>query len=280
MRPGDIVAMPLKHTSGIALGRVTSEYKFQEQYVTIDAAHTRDVKWVRTNVPRSSFGQDLLYSLGAFMTVCNVTRNNAAERIESILNGGTDNVIGAAALSGEKVEQALQSDGVPELARNLEDEARATIMEHVIRRFKGHDLQSVVQAVLEAQGYVVNPTDKGADGGIDLTAGRGDLGFDPPRIGVQVKSEAGRVDVKPVRELDGALKNFGADHGLFVAWGGFTGPAVREARRNFFRLRLWTGFDLVTELLKVYPLLSEEMQTLIPLQQIWTLIPPEDESRE
>jgi len=42
-----------------------------------DAHHARPVKWLRTDVPRTTFRQDLLYSLGAFMTVRQIKRNNS-----------------------------------------------------------------------------------------------------------------------------------------------------------------------------------------------------------
>jgi restriction system protein len=52
--------------------------------------HTRRVKWVRPDVPRDEFHQDLLYSLGAFMTVCQITRNDAEARVAAILEGKQD----------------------------------------------------------------------------------------------------------------------------------------------------------------------------------------------
>jgi len=205
--------------------------------------------------------------LGAFMTVCRITRNDAGTRIERIFNGQTDSPTPAATT-------VVVGTPEPEVAeRDLEADARSAIMDRVIRNFKGHELEYLVAAVLKAQGYVVERTEKGADGGVDLTAGRGDFGFDAPRICVQVKSNAGPIDVTPLRELQGALKNFGADHGLFVAWGGFTSAALREARRSFFQLRLWSADDLISEMLSVYPSLPDDIRTAVPLQQIWTLVP-------
>jgi len=39
-----------------------------------DAPHTRPVKWLATDLPRTALGQDLPYSLGTFRTVCEVRR--------------------------------------------------------------------------------------------------------------------------------------------------------------------------------------------------------------
>lgn len=84
MQTGDIIILPLKTKRAIAIGRVAGNYKYRQ------GRHTRPVKWIRDDVPRSDFGQNLLYSFGAYMTVCQITRNNAEERILAILEGGKD----------------------------------------------------------------------------------------------------------------------------------------------------------------------------------------------
>ncbi len=60
---GDIIALPRKSNSTIALGTVTGDYQYRDDLGEIH--HTRPVKWLRTDVPRAAIGQDLLYSLGA-----------------------------------------------------------------------------------------------------------------------------------------------------------------------------------------------------------------------
>lgn len=45
---------------------------------------------VRQDIPASMFDQDLRYSFMAIMKICEVKRNNAAERITSIANGTAD----------------------------------------------------------------------------------------------------------------------------------------------------------------------------------------------
>ncbi len=79
MQKDDLVILPLKTRSAIAIGKVTGPYTYES------ASHTRPVQWQKTDIPRSAFDQDLLYSLGAFMTVCQISRNNAEARIKAIL---------------------------------------------------------------------------------------------------------------------------------------------------------------------------------------------------
>ncbi|KHG64406.1 restriction endonuclease, partial [Thermus sp. 2.9] len=119
---------------------------------------------------------------------------------------------------------------------------------------------------------------EGPDGGVDILAGSGELGFDRPRIAVQVKSTDSPVDIKTVRELQGAMKNYQADHGLFVSWGGFKQSVDKEKARLFFEIRLWDSDDLLREILRFYEKLPEDLQAELPLKRIWVLVsPPEGE---
>ena len=89
VRAGDHVALPLKTTSQIALGIVTAGYEYRE-VSDVGRRHMVTVHWKRVNVPRSAVQQDLLHSLGAFMTVCEITRNDGAWRLQQILESGND----------------------------------------------------------------------------------------------------------------------------------------------------------------------------------------------
>ena len=71
---------------------------------------------------------------------------------------------------------------------SLQEYALGQIREHVERNFHGHALSDLVAAVLEAEGYKVSVSSPGPDGGVDILAGKGPMGFDSPRICVQVKS--------------------------------------------------------------------------------------------
>ena len=88
MQEGDIVVLPRKLTSQIAIGRVTGPYRYQ--HVNTESRHTRPVQWLQHELPRTTFEQDLLYSFGAFMTVCNISRHDAARRVVAVLDGKPD----------------------------------------------------------------------------------------------------------------------------------------------------------------------------------------------
>lgn len=265
MKEGDLVAMPRKNRAAIALGRVTGPYGHRSDLSGV--RHTRQVSWLGEK-QRSEFDQDLLYSLGAFMTVCRIQRNHAEERVAAMLSG-------KAPLVQSSVEQeGVQSD--LEASLDLELYAKDQIRDHIARRFKGHKLTELVASILTVQGYQVRVSPEGPDGGIDIIAGRGPLGFERPRLAVQVKSGDGPVDVKVLRELQGVMKNFGADQGLFVSWGGYRGSVTKEAARLFFEIRLWDSSHLVEALQDHYDQLSDAIQAELPLKRVWTLVQSED----
>ena len=129
------------------------------------------------------------------------------------------------------------------------------------------------ETALEAQDYRTAVSDPGPDGGVDIIAGRGPLGFDPPRLCVQVKSSTSPLDVKVLRELKGVMKDFGADQGLLVAWGGFKRTVIAEARRAYFEIRLWDAGNLLNAALSHYDRFSEDLRAELPLKKVWTLVP-------
>jgi len=267
---GDPVILPLKATSAIALGKVTGPYKFEASNPD-GARHTRPVDWVRTDVPRSAIGQDLLYSLGAFMTVCEIKRNNAVDRFNALLTeghgpGGVSVTIPTPTGDGD---DEIDIEKVPvDVQQYATDQMRAFIAE----KFTGHGLARLVEAILKAQGFATFRSPPGADGGLDILAGAGPLGMDPPRLCVQVKSGDSPVDVKVIRELQGVRGKVKADQGLLVAWGGLTKSADAEAKAEFFGLRVWTADDVIEQITSLYDRLPDDLVADLPLKRIWTVV--------
>jgi restriction system protein len=251
----DLVALPLKHQSAIAIGKVESNYEYRKD-LGEDIHHIRRVKWIKT-IPRSEFDQDLLYSFGAFMTVCQIERNNAEARVSALLKGRP--------LPEE--EEELEAGKL-----DIEQASRDQILKHISQKFKGHDLARLVEAVLQAQGYITTRSAPGPDGGVDILAGAGQLGFENPRICIQVKSSSSPVDAPTLRNLQGTMQNFNADQGLLISWGGFTSKAIEESRRTFFSVRLWDSGKLLDEILEHFEKLPDSLKTELPLKRIWTLV--------
>ena len=268
IKKDDLVILPLKTRSAIAIGRVTGPYQYRQDIPNV--RHTRPVQWLRKDIPRSEFDQDLLYSFGAFMTVCQIQRNQAEVRIRAMLNERSTSHTPSTIANGATSDREATTD--TRALVNLEESAGDQIRTYIGQKFRGHNLARLVTALLKAQGYQTQTAPPGADGGVDIIAGRGPMGFDPPRLCVQVKSSDNPIDVGTLRELQGSMRNFGAEQGLLVSWGGFRQSVVNEARLHFFEIRLWDAASLVEVLLTQYDHLPPDLQAELPLKRIWTLV--------
>lgn len=241
-KKGDLVVLPSKSQPLIYFGEINGDYHFEpggpDPYY-----HWRTVKWIVEGVPRANFGSDLLATLGAAMTICHVKRHDAEARILKMRsNGWKPEKIKDATIVGPPSGYDEPED------TDLEMLAQDQIARLIDARFKGHGLTRLVEAILKAQGYTTYRAPEGADGGADILAGAGPLGFGQPRLCVEVKSESSPIDRPTVDKLLGAVTKFGAQEGLFVAWGGFKPTVQKELAASFFRVRLWTQKDLLEQL--------------------------------
>src|SRR5262249_49579791 len=152
-----------------------------------------------------------------------------------------------AATSGMKASTPVTNEDEAE-DTNLAELAHDQIAQLIAARFKGHSLARLVEGILKAQGYTTYVSPEGADGGADILAGAGPLGFGTPRLCVEVKSGDAPVDRPAVDKLLGAVTKFGAQEGLFVSWSGFKSTVFKEMSGSFFRIRLWTQKELLEAL--------------------------------
>jgi restriction system protein len=84
IKVGDLVVLPLKCRSAIAIGRVSGPYQHRTD-LGEGVKHTCPVNWLHTDLPPVAFDKDLLYAFGAFMTVSHVSCDKAELRIEAVL---------------------------------------------------------------------------------------------------------------------------------------------------------------------------------------------------
>lgn len=269
IQKGDLVALPSKTQPAIAIGRVEGNYEYRA-ISTGEAVHCRPVQWIAPDVPRSQIGQDLLYSLGAFMTVCQIQRNDAEARFNAILQKGADPGYKGAPVdtdaTGTEDEQGSQYEF------DLEFIALDQIRKHIEWSFKGHKLTTLVRAVLEAQGFQTHISPPGPDHGVDIVASKGPLGFESPKLVVQVKSQSTPLERSVIQELQGAMRNFRAECGLVVAWGGYKRSVEQERARLYFEMRLWNADDLIRAIQTYYEKLPDSIQAELPLKRTWVLV--------
>ena len=265
---GDLIVLPCKRTGTLAVGHCSGGYGYQPNNPP-GARHVRPVNWRRTEQPRHSVSKDLLHSIGSLLTVFELKRNRAVDRLNEFVRTGQDPDLAA---SSDSKSSDLDLDSIDaEDAVDVEQLAADRIEAQVAEKFKGHRLARLVEAILEAEGYVTRLSPAGPDGGVDVLVGSGPLGFNEPKIVVQVKSGKALVDAPTMRNLQGAARNFGADTALFVAWSGFTRGARQEATSQWFQLRIWDSGSLIDKITENYDRLPKEIQADLPLKQIWVL---------
>jgi restriction system protein len=276
IQQSDLVVLPLKTTSQIAIGRVSKPYFYISSERDDSRRHAIGVDWKRTDVPRTAIKQDLLYILGSALTVFQSRKNDAIWRLEQVLATGLDPGArsGLASVTSDNDDDADAGGSPDGTAIDVEDYGRTRIQTLIQESFKGHELARLVEAVLVAEGFRCERKPPGADGGVDILAGRGPLGLDAPRVVVQVKSDAQPVGDPVVQTLQGAITRFNADQALLVAWGGVNRNAEKFLETTKFTIRVWDSSELMNAIFRTYDQLPEDLRADLPLKQIWIDVPP------
>ncbi|MGG5152526.1 restriction endonuclease [Alcaligenes aquatilis] len=273
MQIADWIVLPSKKQPVVYIGKIVGPYTFSADGSS-PFFHYREVQWFGREIPKASFGQDLLYSFGAFMTVCRIRRNDALSRVQYMSQNGwkPETIASVKKLTGISISDAEGDTDDTGAEVDIVAYARQQVVRQIELKFKGHALTSLIAAILRAQGYTTWQSPEGADGGADILASSGDMGFGAERICVEVKSGVGTTDRPTVDKLLGAVTKFNANQGLFVAWGGFKQNVQKELASSFFKLRLWTQDDVLNALFSVYDHLDEDVKAMIPLQRTWTVV--------
>ncbi len=219
-------------------------------------------------MPKKNLGEHLRHFFWPKRTLNPIRHGEAVTRIRALVETGD---IPAGGLARSDMDDA-DEDGLAVSGSSIQESAHAEIAERIHSRFPAHELERLVAAILEAEGYVALQSHEGSDQGVDVLAGQGPMGFESPKICVQVKHTNSQIGAPDVQNLRGAMQDFSAEHGLFVSWSDYTSQAKREARRNFFTMRLWNANDVIDAVCRNYDKLPEAIRAEIPLKQVWTLV--------
>ena len=82
MKKGEIVVLLSKIKPVIHFGKITGDYEFLPNNDN-PYYHAHQVDWFACDIPRTAFDQDILYSFGAFMTICRIKQE---DRIKAVIN--------------------------------------------------------------------------------------------------------------------------------------------------------------------------------------------------
>jgi len=245
----DLVLTPLSASREVLIGEVTGDYMHNPSLISKDYPHIRTVKWLK-KLSRDSLSIPLRNSLGGLMTVFKVSEH--LSEVELLLGGK---------VTGLPPEEPLTP-------YHEEVEARADEMiSDLLNQIGPYEFQHLVAALLRAMGFRTRVSQPGPDGGVDIKAFPDALGFQTPRVRVQVKHRKGSAGAPEVQQLAGATKGENYN-GLFVSTGGFTSQAETEADKHA-HITLMDRASFVKLLLEHYEKLEPEYQALIPLRKVY-----------
>jgi restriction system protein len=142
MSVGDLVVVPLKAQPAIQIGEIIGDYQFEPAGPS-PYFHWRAVKWIGEAVPRSHFGKDLLFSIGAAMTICRIKRHNAEARFAAMRANGWK----SESITFKPKPPVHTSTDEETENTDLEELARDQIAQLISARFKGHGLTRLVEAI-------------------------------------------------------------------------------------------------------------------------------------
>lgn len=179
-------------------------------------------------------------------------------------NGKTEPEIKDIDISDEQVQQATLDE--------LEAQANEGIGKY-LESISPYKFQELCSTLLQAMGYYIDfEAPPGKDGGVDIIAFKDSLGFEKPRIKVQVKNynEKNKIDVKAVRELRGILNP--TEHvGIFITSGYFTKDAADFARHSDIHIKLIDRTSFISLWIENYSKISDENKKLMPIHPIYFL---------
>lgn len=194
----------------------------------------REIEVIR-EFPEASLPADLTSSLSAQQAVCQLRHPNAVPRIAQLLAQG------------------------PVALPELPDPGSA---------LGGHEMAQLVAAALQADGFRCHLSPQGPDGGADILAGKGILGFDGGLV-VQVKSGRIVCGTAEIDRLMGVMQARGAAYGMIASWGGFTKPAMARVPDLWFKVRLWNRGDIAEAAGKAAPHLDGPMARVADEMAAW-----------
>lgn len=249
MKEGDLVLYPSKADRQIHMGRVTGPY-----YHVDDRSgypQRRTVKWLK-EVPRTKLSQGALYEIGSAMSLFQV--KNYADEWLALLHGRP------------VAPPASEDETVAAVTEDIIQNTRDFVLKTLSQELKGHPLADFVAQLMNKMGYHTRVSPPGPDGGLDITAHRDELGFEPPIVKVQVKSGDGKIGIKDVQALYGSVES--TEFGLFVALSEFTQPAKNFAQSKS-NLRIIDGDALVDLVLSHYEEFDSRYKGVLPLKRVY-----------
>lgn len=241
------------------VGTIASEYQHSST-APGEQPNLRRVTW-RGRVSRDLLSVGTRNSLGAISTLF-VIPSESANEIERLLVARSI----APAAGKPAVAPVANEEEVEDLYKDMQAKAFEFTKDKV-SQLHWDDMQELVAGLLRAMGYKTRVSPSGSDRGKDIVASPDGLGFEDPRIVVEVKHRTAAMGSQEIRSFLGGRHD--NDKGLYVSTGGFTKEARYEAERGRIPVALMDMDDLVRLLLEHYERMDKESQRLVPLRRLY-----------
>jgi len=246
------------------VGKVTGNYEYRPQ-ASAEHPNIRSVNW-QGRVYRDALSVAARNSLGAIATLFTLPPDVAREIEEHAEHTASASKAPLPVTNAEVIVADGDVAQVDDLYRDIQSKGFEFIKDKV-SLLDWEEMQELVAGLLRAMGYKTRISPSGSDRGKDIIASPDGLGFEDPRIVVEVKHRVAAMGSQELRSfLGGRHEN---DKGLYVSTGGFTKDARYEAERARIPVTLMDLDDLVKSLLEHYDRLDSTTQRLVPLRLVY-----------
>jgi restriction system protein len=172
------------------VGTIQGDYKFDPKLLG-ELENVRKVAW-EGEVKRDQLLVATKNSLGAISSLFLVPPE-AGSDIEAALKGGP-----------RKTQQDEEPQAEAEIELLVENEDRAKeFIKDKLNKLDWEEMQELVAAILRAMGYKTRVSPSGPDQGKDIVASPDGLGFENPRIVVEVKHRSAAMGAQAIRSFLG-----------------------------------------------------------------------------
>jgi len=237
------------------VGSVAGPYTYDD---ASDPPNCRAVKWTGT-VARDALSPETRNSLGSIATLF-LLPPETAEAIDAAMAGAPF------AFPEPAETQADEAAAEETLLEDMEEKAFEFVKDR-LAKLNWSQMQDFVAGLLRAMGYKTRVSSAGSDRGKDIFASPDGLGFEDPRIFVEVKHHRDAVGSQTIRSFIGGRKP--TDRCLFVSIGGFSKDAHYEAERAMVPCTLLDINDLVQLAIEHYERFDVDTRRLLPLKRFY-----------
>jgi restriction system protein len=248
---GDIIMTPDSPAREVLIGKVTGGYRYDPSLVAGYYAHVRSVEWLKT-VSRDDLSPTLRNVVGGALTLFAVEGYDS--EVQRLLEGAPP------------VEEEAAHEDQPSLYEDTVAKADELIAD-TLASIGPYEFQNLVAAVLRAMGMRTRVSPPGPDKGTDIVAHPDALGFEQPRIRVQVKHTKGAIGAPDLRSFRAVIRP--DEKGLFICTGGFTRDALQEPSHVGPHLTLMDREQFVDLLIEHYEGLEPEFQAMVPMKKVY-----------